>query len=247
MHLLPALACALLGAASGWFVPRLIAALPEPEADPNEKPGEFPDKVLYADVAATRGLAWRCALASALAAGLLGAVLGLAREMPSAALPWLVFLVPVGCALAVIDYTTWYLPVRIVAPSYVVVGVLVVAGAVAVGDWHVALNGLIGWLALGLYYGLMWFISPRIMAYGDVRLGGLLGLALGPLGYGQLILSVVAAGVLGALSFIPLRLLGRTLKREGGKGPLREHVPFGPFLLLGALVAAVAGSVLSLA
>jgi leader peptidase (prepilin peptidase) / N-methyltransferase len=241
MHLVPALVCAVFGAATGWFVPRLIASVPEPEADPDEKPGEFPDKVLYADLAATAGLAWRCALACAVAAGLLGAVFGWVW-----ALPWLVFLVPVGCALTVIDYVTWYLPARIVAPAYVVVGLLVVVGAVAVGDWHVVLHGAIGWLALGLYYGLMWFISPRIMAYGDVRLGGLIGLALGPLGYGQLILSVLAAGVLGALSFIPLKLLGRTIKRDPSKGPLREHVPFGPFLLLGALVAVVAGQLLSL-
>jgi leader peptidase (prepilin peptidase)/N-methyltransferase len=241
MHPVPALVCAAFGAVTGWFVPRLIASLPEPETDPNEKPGEFPDKVLYADLAATPGLAWKCALACALAAGLLGAVFGWVW-----ALPWLVFLVPVGCALTVIDYVTWYLPARIVAPSYVVVGVLVVIGAVAVGDWRVVLHAAIGWLALGLYYGLMWFISPRIMAYGDVRLGGLLGLALGPLGYGPLILSILAAGVLGALSFIPLKLLGRTIKRDPSKGALREHLPFGPFLLLGALVAAVAGQLLNL-
>jgi leader peptidase (prepilin peptidase)/N-methyltransferase len=242
MHLVPALVCAALGAVTGWFVPRLIASLPEPDVDPDEKPGEFPDKVLYRDLAGAPGLAWRCAVACALAAGVLGAVLGWVW-----ALPWLLFLVPIGCALAVVDYVTWFLPSRIIAPSYAVVGLLVAVAALAVGDWRVLLHAAIGWLALGLYYGVMWFISPRIMAYGDVRLGGLLGLALGPLGYGQLILSVLAAGVLGALSFVPLKLLGRTIKRDSGKGPLREHLPFGPFLLLGALLAAVAGRLLDLA
>lgn len=242
MHLVPALVCAVFGAATGWLVPRLIAALPEPEPDPQEKPGEFPDKVLYAHLAAAPGLAWRCALTCAVAAGILGGVFGWVW-----ALPWLVVLVPIGCALTVIDFVTWYLPARIVGPAYLLVLVLVVVGALAVGDWRVVLHAGIGWLALGLYYGLMWFISPRIMAYGDVRLGGLLGLALGPLGYGQLVLSVLAAGVLGALSFIPLKLLGRTIKRDPSKGPLREHLPFGPFLLLGALVAAVAGNLLNLA
>jgi leader peptidase (prepilin peptidase) / N-methyltransferase len=242
MHLVPALVCALVGAMTGWLVPRLIAALPEPEVDPEEKPGDFPDKVLYADLGASPGLAWKCALACAIAAGLIGAVFGWVW-----ALPWLVFLVPVGCALTVIDYVTWYLPARIVAPSYVVVLVLVVVGALAVGSWHVVLQALLGWVALGLYYGLLWFISPRIMAYGDVRLGGLIGLALGPLGYGQLILSVIAAGVIGALSFVPLKLLGRTIRRDPSKSVLREHLPFGPFLILGALVAAVVGRVLLLA
>jgi leader peptidase (prepilin peptidase)/N-methyltransferase len=242
MHVVPALVCALVGAAGGWFVPRVIAALPEPEPDPDEKPGEFPDKVPYAEIGASPGLAWRCALACAVAAGVLGAVFGWVW-----ALPWLVFLVPVGCALTVVDYVTWYLPSRIVTPAYVGVVLLVAVGAVAVGDWHVLLHAAIGWLALGLYYGILWFISPRIMAYGDVRLGGLIGLALGPLGLGQLLLSVLAAGLLGALAFVPLKLLGRTIKRDPSRSVLREHLPFGPFLLLGALVAAVAGNLLNLA
>jgi leader peptidase (prepilin peptidase)/N-methyltransferase len=172
-------------------------------------------------------------VACAVAAGLLGGAFGWVW-----ALPWLLVLVPVGCALTVIDYVTWYLPARLVLPSYAVVALLVAVGAVAVGDWRVLLHGAVGWLALGLYYGLLWFISPRIMAYGDVRLGGLLGLALGPLGYAQLVLSVFAAAVIGVLAFLPMRLAGRTIRR---------HVPFGPFLVLGAGVAAVAGQWLHLA
>jgi leader peptidase (prepilin peptidase)/N-methyltransferase len=242
MHLVPALVCALIGAAAGWFVPRLIGSLPEPEQDPEEEPGEFPDKVPYADLAARPGLAWKCAVACAVAAGLLGAAFGWVW-----ALPWLVVLVPVGCALAVIDFVTWYLPTRIIAPSYVVVAVLLVVGAAAVGEWKVVPEAVIGCVALLVYYGVMWFISPRIMAFGDVRLGGLIGLALGPLGFGPLILSVLAAGVLGAVAFVPLKLLGRTIRRDASKGPLGEHVPFGPFLLTGALVAAIAGSLLDLA
>lgn len=233
MHPVPALLCALLGALGGWLVPRVIASLPEPEPDPTEEVGAFPDKVPYVVLAARPGLAARCAAACALAGGLLGGAFGWVW-----ALPWLLYLVPVGCALAVVDYVTWYLPSRLVLPSYVVVAGLVAVGAAAVGDAGVLVSAAIGWVALGLYYGVLWFISPRIMAYGDVRLGGLLGLALGPLGYGQLVLSVLAAGVIGALSFVPLRLAGNTIRR---------HVPFGPFLVLGALAAAVAGQWLHLA
>jgi leader peptidase (prepilin peptidase) / N-methyltransferase len=234
MHLVPALVCAVIGAATGWFVPRVIAALPEPEADPEEKPGEFPDKVPYADLGASPGLAWKCAVACAVAAGLLGVVYGWVW-----ALPWLVFLVPAGCVLTVVDYVTWYLPWIVTTWSTLVVAVLVVVGAVAVGDWHVVLQGAIGWVALGAYYGLLRLISPRIMAGGDVRLGALLGLALAPLGYGSLLVSILAAGVVGTLAFVPLKLLGNTIKRDPSKGPLAEHIPFGPFLIVGGLVAAV--------
>ncbi|MFT4289288.1 hypothetical protein [Nocardioides sp.] len=233
---IPALVCALLGAGAGWLVPRLIGAVPEPETDPEEEPGEFPEKVPYRVIAGAPGLALRCAIACAVVAGVLGATFGWTW-----ALPWLLFLVPIGCALTIIDYTTWYLPSKIVNPSYAVVALLVVVGAVAVSDWRVVVWAVAGLLALGLYYGLMWLISPRIMAFGDVRLGGLLGLALGPLGAGVLIISVLAAGVIGALAWPALRLLGRTWRRDGSEGLLRERVPFGPFLMVGALVAAVAG------
>lgn len=231
MYLVPALVCALLGAGGGWFVPRLIASVPEPKPDPDEDPEDFPEKVLYADLADRPGLAWRCSLACAVGGAAIGAVIGWGW-----ALTWLMFLVPVCCALSVIDYVTWFLPTRIIAPSYGVVAVLVAGAAAITGELSVALAGLLGWLGLGLYYGLLWFISPRIMAYGDVRLGGLLGLALGPLGLGTVMLSVLLAGVIGTLSFVPLRLRGNTIKR---------HVPFGPFLVLGALAAVVAGEAIT--
>ncbi|WP_141013424.1 hypothetical protein [Nocardioides sambongensis] len=86
------------------------------------------------------------------------------------------------------------------------------------------------------YYGLLWLVSPRVMAFGDVRLGALLGLALGPFGLPTLILSVLAAAVLGALALLPMRRAGHTIRR---------HVPFGPYLLLGGVVAVVGGQVLA--
>jgi len=223
MHLQAALVCALVGAVGGWLVPRLIAALPEPEPAPDEDPDAFPDKVLYADLAARPRLAPWCALACGLAAGTIGATVGW-----SWGLPWLVLLVPVGCALTVVDYVTWYLPSRIVLPAYLLVAVLVAVAAVATSDWGVLLAAGLGWLGLGAYYLLLWLLSPRIMAYGDVRFGGLLGLALGPFGVAVCLLSVLAAGLLGALALPLLRLRGNSIQR---------HVPFGPFLALGALVA----------
>jgi leader peptidase (prepilin peptidase) / N-methyltransferase len=221
--LVTALVCALVGALGGLFVPRLIALVPEPERDPDEDADAFPDKVLYVDLAARPRLALYAAIACALAAGAMGAVVD-----ETWWLPWLVFLVPVSCALTVIDYVTWYLPRYIVLPSYVIVLVLVGTAAVGTGDWSVLVAAGLGWLGLGTYYLLIWFVSPRVMAYGDVRFAGLLGLALGPLGPAVCIVSVFAAGVLGVLALPALRLVGNSIKR---------HAPYGPFLALGALVA----------
>jgi leader peptidase (prepilin peptidase)/N-methyltransferase len=231
MELLPALVCALIGAASGLLVPRLIAWCPEPEHDPAENPEDYPDHVPFAALAARPGVLARSVVACLVAGGVLGGVLGW-----SWALLWLLFLVPVCCALTVIDYVTWYLPSRLIRPSWLVVGVLIVVAAVVVGAPDVALWGLGGFVGLGGYYGLMRLVSPRSMAGGDVRLGALLGAALGPFGLGVLLASVLAAAVLGVVAMVPMRRSGTMIRRR---------LPYGPFLVLGALVAVVAGQALA--
>ena len=148
---------------------------------------------------------------------------------------WLLVLVPVCCALTVIDYVTWYLPSRLIRPSWLVTGALVGAVAAILGEPQVALWGLIGFLGLGGYYGLIRLVSPRAMAGGDVRLGALLGIALGPFGAPVLLASVLAAAVLGVLGTVPMRRSGTMIRRR---------VPYGPFLVLGGLLAVVVGQVL---
>ncbi|MCL2543495.1 MAG: prepilin peptidase [Nocardioidaceae bacterium] len=223
-------ACAVAGGVLGLLVPRIIAAVPEPEPDPEEKAGDFPDKIPYADLARRPRLGPWCAVACAVAGALMGVALGW-----SWALGWLVFLLPVGAALAVIDLSTWYLPTRIIAPSYAVVAVLVCVAAGVLQNVHVVVYAAVGFLGLGAYYGLMWLISPRIMAFGDVRLGGLLGLALGPFGLVTVLASVFLAAVVGAVAIVPMRLSGHSIARR---------MPFGPFLLIGAVLAVVVGQVL---
>jgi leader peptidase (prepilin peptidase)/N-methyltransferase len=241
-HLVPAAACALTGAVSGLLVPQLIGRVPEPEPDPNEKPGDFPDKVPYVDLAARPHLALWSAVACAVAGAAIGLVIGWTWG-----LPWLLFLLPVSVALAVIDFVTWYLPTRIIWPSYLVVAVLVVVAVIALRDLHVLADAGVGFVLVGGYYGLMRLISPRMMAGGDVRLGGLLGLALGPFGLATLLLSVMLAAVSLLVALVPMRLLGRTI--EQGTGVVgrfgRQHVPFGPFLLIGALLAVLLGHILA--
>ncbi len=83
--------CALLAGIAGWFTPRVLARLPEPEdADP--------DKPAYITLARTSGLAGWTAGCSAVVAGSIGAVLGADWSLPV----W-VYLSVVGVALAFID------------------------------------------------------------------------------------------------------------------------------------------------
>lgn len=219
------------GSLGGLVVPWLISRCPEPEHDPDENPEDFPDHVPFVELAARPGLGWRSAVAGGVAGGLLGAVIGW-----SWALPWLLFLVPVCIALAVVDYVTWYLPSRLILPSYAVVVALEVVAAIALEEPRVLVLAAVGTIGLGLYYGLIWFISPRTMAFGDVRLGALVGLALGPLGLAVVVLSVLTAAVLAVLGMVPLRRGGNMIRRK---------VPYGPFLVGGALAAVVLGQVLA--
>lgn len=236
------LVVAALCAVGGLLVPRIIAAVPEPEPDPTEEEGDFPDKIPYADIARGRHLTLWCGLAGAV----VGAAIGLACGW-SWGLLWLVPLVPVGIALAIIDYLTWYLPTVVIAPSYLVSAVLVGVAALVHTDAGIALGGVIGWFALGGYYGLLHLLSPRMMARGDVRLAGLLGLCLGPYGGFTLFASVVLAALTMLVAIVPMTLLGRTIKRDKGvvAGLGKRHLPYGPFLLSGALLALLLGRVLA--
>jgi leader peptidase (prepilin peptidase)/N-methyltransferase len=231
------IATAFYGAAVGMLVPGLIGRIPEPEPEeqpPTDEAGaarptvpvEEP-KERYVDIAAQPGLRWKCMLATAVVAGLLGAKVGWRPE-----LGFLLYLAPVGVALAVVDWRTRLLPTKVIAPSYLVVGVLAVLAAWAGGDWHALVTAAWGWLVSGGTFFVLWFVYPRGMGYGDVRLSGVLGIALGYLGWGELLAGVYAGFLLGGVGGLLLSAL-RLVDRRA--------YPFGPFMLLGALAGVVLG------
>lgn len=215
-----ALVAGVLAGVLGILVPRLIATTPEP-AEPAD------DKELYADIAATARLPWLAPVICAPIGGLIGGAVGL--EWP---LLFLVPLVPVGVALALIDWRTRLLPTRIIAPTYLVLIPLVIVAALASGEPRLLLRAAIGWALMGGVYVLLWLIYPAGMGYGDVRLSGILGIVLGYLGWGQLALGGWSAFLLGGLGGVVLVVL---------KVIDRKHNPFGPWMLIGALVGIVTG------
>jgi leader peptidase (prepilin peptidase)/N-methyltransferase len=252
-------AAALLAGVSalgGSGVPALIRRIPEPEPTAEEEraasrtdsevdatvPGsgegnvadkatarrtEEEPKELYTDIARLPGLLWR----SALLAGVVGAAIG-ARLGWTPALLVAAYLVPVGVALSVVDWRTRLLPTKVIAPSYVVVVVLAVAAAWIGDDWDDLVRAGWGWLAAGGLFLVMWLVYPAGMGYGDVRLSGLLGIALGYVGWAELLSGLFAAFLLGGLGGALLSVL-RLVDRKS--------YPFGPFMLLGALVGVLVG------
>lgn len=154
--------------------------------------------------------------------------LGVSWELPA-----YLYFASVGLALSMIDLDTKRLPNRLTLPSYVVVGVLLLVPAVTGGDWGAYARAWLAALALYAFYFVIAFIYPAGMGFGDVKLAGVLGLALGWLGWGEVLVGGFLGFLLGALAGITLMVVGRVGRRSA--------LPFGPFMVAGALLAILWG------
>jgi leader peptidase (prepilin peptidase) / N-methyltransferase len=229
MHLDAALVSAVCGAVGGWFVPALIRRVPEPTPDPEPKPDARP-KELYADIAALPGLAWKSALVSAACAGLVGAAVGLAW-----ALVILVPLVPLSVALAVVDWRTRLLPTRLVLPATGVAILLGLVGWAVTRDPDDLIRAAIALVVVRSVFWVLWWFHSAGMGFGDVRLAALLGFALGQLGWGEVVVGVYSGFLVFALPGLLLAIARRD------RGLLKSAFPFGPFMLVGAMIGVVVG------
>jgi leader peptidase (prepilin peptidase)/N-methyltransferase len=148
-------------------------------------------------------------------------------------LPAYLYLAAVGVALTLIDLDVRRLPDVLTLPSYPVALVLLGAAAFFGSDSGGFLRAVLGGLAMfSLYFGLC-FAYPAGMGFGDVKLSGVLGLYLGWLGWGVWALGLFLGFFLGGLVGVALMLRGR-----GGR---KTAVPFGPFMLVGVLLAILLG------
>jgi leader peptidase (prepilin peptidase)/N-methyltransferase len=252
-HLQAAVACLVACAVLGWYVPTLIAGIPEPEPELEQEPdtavadesdsapeavpsrerGWFErslppakDKVLYADIAAARHLGWWTTACS----GLLGAVFGAALGW-TGALVYLVPLVPIGVALMIVDWRTTLLPTRVIHPTYVLLAVLIPAAALIDRDLDSLYRAGWGWLIVGAWFWVFWWLFSA-WGFGDVRLARVLGPALGYLGWYELLMGLVLILIVGGIGGLVLGIATRDLRRR---------VPYGPFMLAGSALAVVIG------
>jgi leader peptidase (prepilin peptidase) / N-methyltransferase len=159
------------------------------------------------------------------------------RVGPTWELPAYLYLAGIAVALTLIDIDVRRLPNAIVLPSYAVAALFLLLPAVATGEWHPYLRALAGAAILfGGYFALA-FAYPAGMGFGDVKLAGVLGLYLGWLGWGEL-------GVGAFLGFLLGGLWGLVLlaARRAGR---KSAIPFGPFMLAGALLGVFVGGAIS--
>ena len=166
------------------------------------------------------------------ATGVLFAVLAL-RFGLDPVLPAYLYLAAVGLALALIDLDCKRLPDALTLPSYPVAVVLLGAAALLGSDSGELLRALLGGAAMfGVYFALC-FAYPAGMGFGDVKLSGVLGLYTAWLGWGAWAVGLFLGFFLGGVFGIALIAV-----KKGGR---KTAVPFGPFMLLGALIAILAG------
>jgi leader peptidase (prepilin peptidase) / N-methyltransferase len=158
------------------------------------------------------------------------------RYHDSWALPAFLALAAGLVALSVIDLEHFLLPNRIVYPLAVATLALLTLAAVGDDAWAPLGRALLGGVAATLALGALHLVSPRSMGFGDVKLAFVLGLVLGWLGWRELVLGLFCGFLAGAVVGLALIVFGHRGRKE--------HLPFGPFLAFGTLVALLWGDVI---
>lgn len=173
--------------------------------------------------------AWLTALIAGVSSGLVAAAVG-----PAPVLPPLVALCILGTQLGVIDLACQRLPHALVMPAIAVSLVLLVLIAGVTGDWSSLIRAVGGAASLGVAFFVLFLLPGQGLGFGDVKLAVLLGGFLGFLGWREVLLGGLLPWLVNAPVVIALLVLGRVGRKMA--------LPFGPAMLVGALLAIVAGS-----
>ncbi|HSK95710.1 MAG TPA: prepilin peptidase [Euzebyales bacterium] len=240
-------ACAVLGLLFGSFANVAIARVPAggsvvrpPSACPNcDAPIARRDNIPVLSWLLLRGRCRSCAapislryplveIACALLFAAVGWRIGLTWTLPAFLLfAWLLVVV------TVIDLQTHRIPNRLTYPLTPALLGLLAAGAVLDGTPRLAVRALLGGVVAFALLLVLALINPRGMGMGDVKLAAFIGIGLGYLGWGHIWLGLFTAFLAGGVIAGILLVLGRRGRKD--------HIPFGPWLALGGLVALLVG------
>jgi len=199
------------------------AAVP---AEPAEGSAEGPA------TAHSPGVALPAAAGTSMLTGLLFAATA-QRFGANPALPAFLYLAAVGVTVAVVDLRSHRLPNALTLPSYPAAAALLGMAAVAGSGSGSLGRALLGGAASYLLLLTLRLATPRGVGFGDVKLAGILGMYGGWLGWSAWTLSLLTASLYaGAVGVVLL---------ASGRAWLRSRGAVGPYLVAGALTAALVG------
>ncbi|SDF49348.1 leader peptidase (prepilin peptidase) / N-methyltransferase [Cellulosimicrobium cellulans] len=203
----------------------------------DDEPDEARAAVVTAGAPKSWGRRRRADLARELrVAGRAGGVLALLAVLaavwwsgPSWATPAVAVVAAAGALLAVIDARTHRLPDVIVLPTGVAVVVLLAVASLAARDGEPLGRALAGGAAGFCAYAALRLAHPPGLGFGDVKLAGTLGAPLAWLGWAELVAGLLLPFLLGGAWALGLVVLRRARRDTA--------VAFGPFMVLGAVLA----------
>ncbi|MGW0865439.1 prepilin peptidase [Streptomyces sp. NPDC002611] len=234
-------AAALWGAAAGAFLPRAAYRFSAPAGEPwrDSCPGGHALKgwlgrATCPECPEGEGVGYGprttpLVIATALVCAALAAATGTRPELGV----WLL-LAPVGVLLTAVDFRVRRLPDPLTLPfagaALALLGLTALVPEHA-GEWTTA---LLGSLALGGGYFVLFLINPAGMGFGDVKLALGTGAVLGWYGWPTVMLGTFAGFLLGALYGGALVVARRASRKTA--------IAFGPFLITGALLGLLVGA-----
>jgi leader peptidase (prepilin peptidase)/N-methyltransferase len=135
----------------------------------------------------------------------------------------------VGVTLAAIDIVARRLPDRLTLPTYPVLITLLATAAAVRADAWLLLRALLGMAILAAFYLILVLLPRGGMGAGDLKLSGILGLALGWMGWNTLLTGTMVSFLLAGGFSVVLLVRGRATRHS--------TLPFGPFMIMGACLA----------
>jgi leader peptidase (prepilin peptidase)/N-methyltransferase len=215
-----------LGLVVGAVLPVVLAALPDRVPEDGE-----PVRTPYRVLASAPRLRLLLGAATGVTWGVLAATVGWAPEL--AAYLWVGAL---GVGMAYVDLREHRLPDPLTAAALVGGGSLLAVAAAATGAWGAYGRAWLAAMAMFAAFLALALLRPADLGLGDVKLAGVLGLVLGWQGWGFVVVGAFLGFLFGGLAGIGLMLAQRAGRRSS--------IAFGPFMLLGALVAVAWGRLL---
>jgi leader peptidase (prepilin peptidase) / N-methyltransferase len=238
MHLWTAVTGAFAGAAAGGWLRAVVFRLSVPAGEPDRTACPGCGHALlgarwWLGVLAPTGRCPRCrGRAGAPAwvvelAAVAGTALAAGAVGPRPEALAFGFLALLGVALAAIDLAVHRLPDRLTLRAYPPLIALFAVAAVAAGTPGRLGTALAAGAVTALAYLTLVLIRPDQLGLGDVKLAGLLGIALGWFGWRAVLVG-------STLAFVGCALAGLWLLATK-RGKLTSAVPLGPFMVTGAV------------